>query len=352
MAANLAENTKNALDGQLVRSVTGWLDSTVALYWIKGGGTYKQFVANRVRKINEKEFIEWRHVTTDQNPADVGSRGCLGSNLPKVWLNGPVWLPYPNQWPESIVPMASKETEEEAKLSRELFAAAVEINDEFEELLSKHCFWSAVRIMAWIRRFLTNCKLKKLVRVTGPLTTKDIHQQVEWWIKRVQYSSSGTDEFQEDKLRLNLQLNSAGLYECRGRIQGEFPLYLPPAARLSKKIVEDAHIVTLHGGVGLTMTLVRRDYWIPRLRQLTKKVINNCFGCKKFRTTAFHSPPPAKLPTDRTIGSTPFQVIGVDYAGPMEYKISSTKNGKAHILLFACSLTRAIHLELFKRSND
>ena len=348
MAANLAENTKNALDGQLVRSVTGWLDSTVALYWIKGGGAYKQFVANRVRKINEKEFIEWRHVTTDQNPADVGSRGCLGSNLPKIWLNGPVWLPYLNQWPESIVSKASKETEEEAKLSRELFAAAVEINDEFEELLSKHCFWSAVRIMAWIRRFLTNCKLKKLARVTGPLTTKDIHQQVEWWIKRVQNSSSGTDEFQEDKLRLNLQLNSAGLYECRGRIQGEFPLYLPPAARLSKKIVEDAHIVTLHGGVGLTMTLVRRDYWIPRLRQLTKKVINNCFGCKKFRATAFRSPPPGNLPTDRTIGSTPFQVIGVDYAGPMEYKISSTKNGKAHILLFACSLTRGIHLELLK----
>jgi hypothetical protein len=78
MAANPAENTKNALD------------STIALYWIKGGGTYKQFVANRVRKINEKEFIEWRHVTTDQNQADVGSRGCLGNNLSKIWLNGPV----------------------------------------------------------------------------------------------------------------------------------------------------------------------------------------------------------------------------------------------------------------------
>jgi hypothetical protein len=32
----------------------------------------------------------------------------------------------------------------------------------------------------------------------------------------------------------------------------------------------------------------------------------------------------------------------------MEYKISSTKNGNAHILLFACSLTQAIHLELLK----
>jgi hypothetical protein len=63
------------------------------------------------------------------------------------------------------------------------------------------------------------------------LSGKLMHQQVEWWIKRVQDSSSGTDEFQGDKLRLNLQLNSAGLYECRGRIRGEFPLYLPPAAR-------------------------------------------------------------------------------------------------------------------------
>ena len=83
MTANLAENTKNALDGQLVRSFTGWLDSTVALYWIKGGGTYKQYVANRVGKINEKEFIEWRHVTTDQNPADVGSMGVLKAISPR-----------------------------------------------------------------------------------------------------------------------------------------------------------------------------------------------------------------------------------------------------------------------------
>lgn len=85
------------------------------------------------------------------------------------------------------------------------------------------------------------------------------------------------------------------------------------------------------------MTLVRRDYWIPRLMQLTKKVINNCFGCKKCRATAFHSPPPGNLTTDLTIGSTPFQIIGVDYVGPLEYKINATKNGKAHFLLFTCS---------------
>lgn len=46
MAINLVENAWKALSGYLVRSVTGWLDSTVALYWIKGRGAYKQFFLN------------------------------------------------------------------------------------------------------------------------------------------------------------------------------------------------------------------------------------------------------------------------------------------------------------------
>ena len=185
----------------------------------------------------------------------------------------------------------------------------------------------------------------------GPLTTIELNQETEWWIKRVQRSYHETEQFEEDKLRLNLQLNSNGLYECRGRIQGSFPLYIPPKSVLSQKMLQDAHIVTLHGGVGLTMTMIRRDYLIPRLRQLTKKVMRGCFGCKKFHVTAFQSPPPGQLPIDRTIGSTPFQVLGVDYAGPIPYKISTKRSGKAHILLFACSLTRAIHLELLNNQT-
>jgi len=88
MAANLVDNVRTALQGYPIRSVFGWLDSTVALHWIKGGGTYKQFVANRVRKITAKEFIEWRHVDSDRNPADLGSRGCKAHRLSSVWLPG------------------------------------------------------------------------------------------------------------------------------------------------------------------------------------------------------------------------------------------------------------------------
>ena len=46
------------------------------------------------------------------------------------------------------------------------------------------------------------------------------------------------------------------------------------------------------------------------------------------------------------MGSVPFQVLGVDYAGPIPYRINKTRDGKAYIPLFSCSLSRAIHLEL------
>ena len=51
MATNLVDNVKEALQGFPIRSVYGWLDSSVALHWIKGGGNYKQFAGNRVSKI-------------------------------------------------------------------------------------------------------------------------------------------------------------------------------------------------------------------------------------------------------------------------------------------------------------
>ena len=48
MAVNLLSNVQDALQGLPVTSLHCWLDSSVALHWILGGGDYKQFVANRV----------------------------------------------------------------------------------------------------------------------------------------------------------------------------------------------------------------------------------------------------------------------------------------------------------------
>ena len=57
MATNLVSNVKKTIDDIPVISVFGWLDSTVVLQWLRGPGEYKQFVANRVKKIHEHPEI-------------------------------------------------------------------------------------------------------------------------------------------------------------------------------------------------------------------------------------------------------------------------------------------------------
>ena len=76
-----------------------------------------------------------------------------------------------------------------------------------------------------------------------------------------------------------------------------------------------AHRKTLHGGVASTMAAVRSLFWIPVLRKLTKSVIRNCYGCKRFRATHYPNPKPGNLPKDRTKQALPFETIATDYAG-------------------------------------
>ena len=64
----------NALDGLPISSTHCWLDSSVALYWIRRQGEYKQFVANCVEKIYSHEGVTWHYVPTEDNPANLGSR--------------------------------------------------------------------------------------------------------------------------------------------------------------------------------------------------------------------------------------------------------------------------------------
>ena len=62
----------------------------------------------------------------------------------------------------------------------------------------------------------------------------------------MQSRHEGDAHFQEEKLRLNLQPNDSGLCECRGCVQGDYPLYLPDDELFTQKLVE--HLKTLHGG--------------------------------------------------------------------------------------------------------
>ena len=126
------------------------------------------------------------------------------------------------------------------------------------------------------------------------------------------------------------------------------PVYLPDKCVYTEKFIQETHEATLHGRVQLTMAKVREQHWVPRLTRLVKRIGKKCPGCKRFWATALAIPPPGLLPKERTEGSFPFQVVGVDYAGRIKYKATNKSEGKAYIILYACSLTRVLYLDLVK----
>ena len=155
-------------------SVYCWLDSFVALHWIRGNGEYWQFVANRVKKIKYHEINEWRHVPTDQNPADLGTRGGSVTDA-DLWWNGPNWLQDRHAWPPNPVTAASEVTEAESKIVREVLAAmtVVQKQDEFDQFLEKHDLRKVLRVCAWVERFVRNFR-RGTVNIAGPITTAEI----------------------------------------------------------------------------------------------------------------------------------------------------------------------------------
>ncbi|XP_068757498.1 uncharacterized protein [Montipora capricornis] len=170
MAVNLLSNVQDALQGFPVTFLHCWLDSSVALYWILGGGDYKQFVANRVQKIREHAEVIWRHIPTEDNPADLATHGGLVSKENQLWWCGPEWLSDPRKWPENN----SKESNQEVKTTKELFALAVNSGDELAKFLAKSSYWNTLRVCAWIMRFAQNA------------TTEEIGKQTLFWLMPTQ----------------------------------------------------------------------------------------------------------------------------------------------------------------------
>ena len=196
-----------------------------------------------------------------------------------------------------------------------------EEQNEFDRLLNSHDLRRALHsIQAWIRRFTTHRDRK------GPLTSEDLRELRDWWISRVQNLDLKKPQFTQTKNALNLIPNSEGILECRGRIQGMYPVSLPADSTFTRKLVQRIHAENLHRGVSLTMAAVQvtyNRYWIPKLRKLVKSVRSTCWGCKWFTAPPLTTPPPGPMPNDHTLGGAAFEVIGTDFAGPILYKLTS-----------------------------
>ena len=351
MAANMARNLCNALRGWPIKSVIIWMDSLVALFWINNPGkAWKVFVANRVKKIAEitdELNIVWKYCPTKMNLADLGSRGASIDKLEgQEWFAGPNWLLSEDKWPEQPELKKNRETHGEYKTTEPIFYCNEQETDEWDDLLDRSSYWRTLRVTAWILRFVNNCrsKARRDKRRNGPLNTDEIMSARNKWVRRVQQKDR--PDIQSPGWRL-VEERDTGILKCEGRVTNYQPIYLGGGA-FEDKLISHVHNQIMHLGISNTMATIRETWWIPKLLEKVKKVINRCNVCKLYSAKPFEAPITAKMPSFRTEGDRPFEVTGVDFAGPLHYKITKKEDGKCYVLIFTCAASRAVHLEVTK----
>ena len=85
-----------------------WRDSTFALHWLKTKRQLPLFVENRVAEIKRSSDITFCYIPSNQNPADLPTRGLPVNELSNatLWWHGPMWL---ELWPEHSLPKITPE---------------------------------------------------------------------------------------------------------------------------------------------------------------------------------------------------------------------------------------------------
>ncbi|GFU46390.1 uncharacterized protein TNCV_2354911 [Trichonephila clavipes] len=161
-----------------------WSDSMIVLAGLrKEPMDLKTFVQNRVAKIQELYPNQlWRHVPSDQNPADLVSRGVDPDKLlqQNLWFNGPTFLS-DDDYPNRTINCREKLDEYNSELKNcvneqiENFQSVlnIHVNDFLNALLNlSNNYITILRVLSFIFRFVEN--LKGINKVAGPLTTKRI----------------------------------------------------------------------------------------------------------------------------------------------------------------------------------
>nr|XP_042900348.1 uncharacterized protein LOC122269764 [Parasteatoda tepidariorum] len=216
-----------------------------------------------------------------------------------------------------------------------------------------------VRIMAWVVRYL-NC-LKKVKPNMDTLTAEELRNSEDILVKLTQA------KFFESEIRalqsslpipasstiFNLApyLDEKGILRITGRLdEGDYsfdekkPIIIPRQSKFTELPVKREHENVFHSGVESTLVQIRRRFWVPKGRQLIKKVVSKCLICRRY-TAKPSTQMTGQLPKDPISETPAFTVCGIDFAGPIYIK---GENGikKSYIALFTCAVTRAIHLEL------
>lgn len=340
-----------------------WTDSTIVLSWIRSSpSSLKIFVGNRTSEIqNLTGNVQWRHVPTEFNPADIASRGSNLSNLIEnnLWWTGPQWLLKDKEhWPQSIDIISTDLEKRKAQVCHISTINELELFSRFSTL------YKLQRILSLCNRFINNCR-NKASKMIGELTLQELDNSLLILVKIAQ-----TESFYNDRECLKRSkplpttsrlktldpfIDSQGLMRVGGRLansnlpyDAKHQLLLNPHHALTRLIILNEHHRHLHSGSQTILSATRQRFWILNGRSTIRNIISKCVTCFRVKPRILQQKM-ANLPTDRVNQNRSFYIVGIDFAGPFNIKDGKLRNRsiiKAYLCVFVCFTTKAVHLEL------
>lgn len=367
LLAKLVEDVQSAMQLSDNVSITCWTDSTIVLAWLQAEPSrFNIFVANRISEIQRSiPATHWRHVRSQDNPADCASRGLTPQKLSThtLWWTGPQWLSdTQTMWPKLPDLL---DTAEETRTNVNL---AVQTTSNYGwDLITKISTWHRLtRTTAWCKRFIANCRLARADRIIDPLTVGELNGAREFWVKDAQGAAFSNDlrRLQEtnaigtsSSLRsLNPILSNSKVLRVGGRLanantmsaETRSPAIIPRRSPLSALLISDAHEQTLHCGPSLMLAFLRRSYWIIDGPKEVTQFVKRCTTCFRFKARP-HCQQMGALPAARVVPSKPFRHTALDYSGAIMVRTTKGRGHhatKAYVCVFVCLATKAVHIEL------
>ena len=348
-------------------------------------GKLKPFFGNRKSEILENldkiaqfcDVEETHHVSTDQNPADMLTRGHarlsdLGPN--SFWMSGPSFFSLPREhWPVTRDFVKKNLPEEEMKTPHGIVRlAAVQVEQgetarmpklfvSIQDILWRsNCLESRKRVLArvimgWKSIRISESKDKKLEVLSADLNPEILKVAEDLILVHGMIDTAVAHE--EGKLSSLLPLRKGKLIVTRGRL-GERSLdpifgvcslpILMPSSRVAALYMWRAHVGftgLLHRSVAQTLAKSRSWVWIVKGKDLAKKICNQCMECRKEKKDLLKQQM-GKVREETVTMCPPWTYVSLDYAGPVVIRgeVNARSRGKSWILVFVCKSTKAVCL--------
>ncbi|GFX76741.1 integrase catalytic domain-containing protein [Trichonephila clavipes] len=374
LAARLAKEVKKILDQKCSTRAFFWTDSQVTLHWIKGPShRWKPFVANRVREIQSlTDPNSWFHCSGKDNPADLLTRGISVDALTtnSKWWNGSSFLrqiDFQTKGLDEAIPERVYLTEMRKNSNPKediSLTLTVTKNNFLENIIDiSNNYVKLIRVVSFLYRFIHNCRTR-ITKIKGPLTSQEVSHAENWLIhslhEREFYEEmrkllAGEPIPMKSKLTpLNVFLDESNIIRVGGRLansnlneKAKFPMILPSRNVLTDIILSHYHKKYLHAGPHSLLYLVRQKFWPLKGRNNCRRIIHECVNCFKNKPITMNQIM-ANLPRDRVTPNYPFNVTGVDFAGPFFIKFKNQRKGalnKIYVVVYVCLCTKVIHLD-------